>query len=315
MKTVKWSVLSVVLTLWSVLASAQIGRLEKELDGRFNFYVVNDMGRNGYYDQKPIAEKMGELAEVIGPEFVAAVGDVHHFEGVASVSDPLWMTNYELIYSHPELMLYWFPVLGNHEYNGNTQAVLDYAKISRRWCMEDRYYTKEFTVDKAGTTIRLVFVDTAPMIDKYRNGKEEYPDAGKQDMSRQFEWIDSVLTVNKATWTIVLGHHPVYAETGKTESERLDMQKRLNPILKKHKVDMYVCGHIHNFQHIRREDSPVDYIVNTAGALSRKVKATEGTQFCSGATGFSVCSASDRDLRLYMLDKDGNVLYVVERKK
>lgn len=112
MKIIKWSVLSVVLTVWSVLASAQIGHLEKELDGRFNFYVVNDMGRNGYYDQKPIAEKMGELAEVIGPEFVAAVGDVHHFEGVASVNDPLWMTNYELIYSHPELMLYWFPVLG-----------------------------------------------------------------------------------------------------------------------------------------------------------------------------------------------------------
>lgn len=128
MKIIKWSVLSVVLTVWSVLASAQIEHLEKELDGRFNFYVVNDMGRNGYYDQKPIAEKMGELAEVIGPEFVAAVGDVHHFEGVASVNDPLWMTNYELIYSHPELMLYWFPVLGNHEYNGNTQAVLDYAK-------------------------------------------------------------------------------------------------------------------------------------------------------------------------------------------
>lgn len=31
--------------------------LEKELDGRFNFYVVNDMGRNGYYDQNRLQRK------------------------------------------------------------------------------------------------------------------------------------------------------------------------------------------------------------------------------------------------------------------
>lgn len=74
-------------------------------DKKFNFYVANDLGRNGYYDQKPIAELMGTMGEEIGPEFVLATGDVHHFDGVRSVNDPLWMTNYELIYSHPELMI------------------------------------------------------------------------------------------------------------------------------------------------------------------------------------------------------------------
>ena len=33
------------------------------------------------YDQKPIAELMGEMADAIGPECVFAAGDVHHFEG------------------------------------------------------------------------------------------------------------------------------------------------------------------------------------------------------------------------------------------
>ena len=104
-------------------------------DDKFNIYVANDLGRNGYYDQKPIAELMGKMAEEVGPEFVIAAGDVHHFEGVRSVDDPLWMTNYELIYSHPELMIDWYPICGNHEYRGNTQAVLDYARVSRRWEM------------------------------------------------------------------------------------------------------------------------------------------------------------------------------------
>ena len=101
----------------------------------YQFILANDLGRNGYYDQKPIAELMGKMAENVDIEFVVAAGDVHHFEGVRSTTDPLWMTNYELIYSHPDLMIPWYPVLGNHEYRGNTQAVIDYSNVSARWRM------------------------------------------------------------------------------------------------------------------------------------------------------------------------------------
>lgn len=282
-------------------------------EDKFNFYVANDLGRNGYYDQKPIAELMGTMAEKIGPEFILATGDIHHFEGVRSVSDPLWMTNYELIYSHPELMIDWFPVLGNHEYRGNTQAVMDYSNVSRRWTMPSRYYTKVFKEE--GTSVRIVWVDTAPLIDKYREESDTYPDACKQDMNKQLAWIDSVLTVSKEDWVIVAGHHPVYAETPKDESERSNLQERLDPILRRHKVDLYICGHIHNFQHIRRPDSSIDYVVNSAGSLSRKVKSTEGTVFCSGEPGFSVCSVSKQEFNLYLIDKTGTILHTVTRKK
>ena len=101
----------------------------KAMKGNVTMYMTNDMGRNGYYDQKPIAELMGHMGETLGPKCVLAVGDIHHFNGVASVNDPLWTTNYEQVYSHPELMLNWFPVLGNHEYRGNTQAVLNYGTV------------------------------------------------------------------------------------------------------------------------------------------------------------------------------------------
>ncbi|WP_418697156.1 metallophosphoesterase [Bacteroides sp.] len=282
-------------------------------DKKLNFYVANDLGRNGYYDQKPIAELMGTMAEEVGPEFVLATGDIHHFEGVQSVNDPLWMTNYELIYTHPELMIDWFPVLGNHEYRGNTQAVLDYSNVSRRWTMPARYYTKTF--EKKGATLRVVWVDTAPMIDKYRNDSESYPDACKQDYQQQLAWVDSVLTAAKEDWVIVAGHHPIYAETPKDESERRDMQARLDPILRKHKVDMYICGHIHNFQHVRKPGSNIDYITNSAGSLSRKVNPIEGTIFCSPEPGFSIVSANKQTLELRMIDKRGNILHTVTHNK
>ena len=237
-------------------ASAQITDYSV-FDKKFNFYVANDLGRNGYYDQKPIAELMGVMAENgTDPEFVLATGDVHHFEGVRSVNDPLWMTNYELIYSHPELM-----------------------------------------------------------IDKYRNEKETYPDACQQDYKQHRAWIDSVLTAAKEDWVIVAGHHPIYAETPKDGSERRDMQSRLDPILRRHNVDMYICGHIHNFQHVRVPGSNIDYITNTSGSLSRKVNPIEGTVFCSPEPGFSIVSADKKTLELRMIDKQGNVLHTVTRSK
>lgn len=306
------SLILFLLVLVFTTAKAQISDYSIFND-KFNFYIANDLGRNGYYDQKPIAELMGTMGEEVGPEFVLATGDIHHFEGVRSVNDPLWMTNYELIYSHPELMINWYPILGNHEYRGNTQAVLDYSKVSRRWNMPARYYTKAFSEE--GTTVRIVWIDTAPLIDKYRNESETYPDACKQDMKKQLAWIDSVLTVAKEDWVIVAGHHPIYAQTSKDDSERADMQARLDPILRKHKVDMYVCGHIHNFQHIRMKGSSIDYVVNSAGSLARKVTPIEGTLFCSPEPGFSICTASKTELDLRMIDKKGNILYTVTRKK
>lgn len=280
---------------------------------RFNFYVANDLGRNGYYEQKDIAEQMGNMAEEIGPEFVLATGDIHHFEGVRSVNDPLWMTNFELIYKHPELMIDWFPVLGNHEYRGNTQAVLDYTNISRRWSMQNRYYTRSF--DDEGVTLRVVWIDTTPLIDKYRKDEKDYPDAGKQDINRQLAWLDSVLTVATEDWVIVAGHHPIYAYTTKKESERTDLQERVNPLLCKHHVDMYLCGHIHNFQHIRMPGNNIDYVVNSSASLSREVKPVVGTVFCSEKAGFSVVTASKQTLELRMFDKQGKMLHLIKRDK
>ena len=313
MKKLSSIVILFVVALVSVMAQtpAEWAKLEKSV----NFYVANDLGRNGYYDQKPIAELMGRMAETVGIECVAAAGDIHHFEGVTSTQDPLWMTNYELIYSHPELMLAWYPICGNHEYRGNTQAVVDYAKVSRRWEMPAKYYTK--VIEDDDVTVRLVFVDTTPMIEKYRKDTGKYPDACKQDVQKQLAWLDQTLADAKEDWVIVIGHHPVYAQSTKSEKERTDMQKTLNAVLLKHpNVAMYVCGHIHNFQHIRKPGCNIDYVVNTSGSLSReKVTPIDGTQFCSGVSGFSLVCADKQELDLHLIDKDGKVVYTVSHKK
>lgn len=287
----------------------------KSLEKPLNFYLANDLGRNGWYDQKPIAETMGRMAEAIDIEFVVAAGDVHHFEGVQSISDPLWMTNYELIYSHPDLMIDWYPICGNHEYRSNTDAVVEYSNVSARWTMPAKYYT--FVKEEDDVTVRIVMLDTTPMIDKYREETEKYADASKSDWNEQIAWLDKVLSEADEDWVIVVGHHPIYAYTDKSDSERTDLQQRLDPVLRKYgNVDMYLCGHIHTFQHIRRPDCDIDYIVNTSGSLSREdVKPIDGTVFCSNKSGWSLITACKDTLSLHMLDKDGSVLHTVTRTK
>ena len=180
----KFTLFTLVFSLFTQLLSAQT---IKDLKAPLTFFIANDLGRNGYYQQKKIAELMGEMAESVGPECIIAAGDIHHFSGVESIYDPLWLTNYEQVYSHPELMIPWLPICGNHEYRGNTQAVLDYSKISRRWRIDEKYYTRSY--QKKGTSIRLIWLDTTPLIQRYRKDPVTYPDAYKEDADRQLAWL------------------------------------------------------------------------------------------------------------------------------
>ncbi len=284
----------------------------EELKAPVNLFVSSDLGRVGYDEQKPIASLMGEMAEVIGPEAMLALGDTHHYMGVQSVYDPLWQSNFENIYKHPELQVPWNAICGNHEYRGNSQALIDYSKVSRRWDMSARYYSKTF--NGKGTTVKVIFIDTTPIIDKYHNDPEKYPDASKQDVDEQLEWLDNELAKATEDWIIVAGHHPIYADTPKDESERSDMQSKVGTILNRHKVDMYIGGHIHNFQHIHKNG--IDYVVNSSGSQSReKVNKVEGAVFVSGEPGFSIISADSHWLRLSMIDSKGKILHQVNKTK
>jgi hypothetical protein len=284
------------------------------LDDHFTFLIASDLGRNGYYDQMPVAETMGEVAEITGVEFIAALGDVHHFWGVASVHDPLWQTNFEWIYKHPELMIPWHPVLGNHEYRGTTQGVLDYGTVSRRWEMPGRYYSLTEPVSEDAEAL-LLFIDTSPLIDKYRENPVKFPDAGTQSMEDQLAWIDTTLGASKAEWKIVMGHHPIYAGTTKEARERTDLQQRLRPLLDVHGVGAEFSGHIHNFQHIRVPGSDVDYFVNTSASLTREVVPFDGALFSSSDPGFSLCTVTETELIATFVNDEGEIIYQHRRSK
>lgn len=311
MKKILLSIIATVLVTSS--AFAHNPREWRKLRQNINIFWASDLDRNGCFDQRVIANLMGTMAGKIRPECIVLTGDTHHGNGVKSVSDDDWRENYEEIYNHPKLNIDWWAVAGNHEYRDNSQALIDYAKVNPRWKMPAKYYTKVFK--KGGATIRFVMLDTTPLIEKFRNS-DKYPDARLQDYKAQLEWLESVLSSAKEDWVVVAGHHPIHADTKKVKAERTDMRNNVDKILRQHdNVAMYLCGHIHNFQHLRDKNSHIDYVITSSASLSRSVNITKRTVFCSPEPGFSVITASKKRLSVHMIDKNGNVLHTVTRSK
>ena len=304
------------LLLWTSFVNAQdLVNPEKLAGNTLNYIVASDMGRRGISEQKNIAVLMGKEADLNPINFIAVAGDPIHDNGVKSTSDSEWKDKFENIYTAQSLMnIPWYAVSGNHEYHGSVQAILDYSKISDRWKAPARYYSIEKCIGKSRKKCLFVFIDTAPLIDKYRSDSG-YSDAGKQDFEKQLRWIDSTLVSSNDRWKIVIGHHPVYADTEKTITERTDMQKRLGIILENRKADIYICGHIHNFQHIKPEGKAVNYIVNSSASESRKVNKTDGTLFCNPDPGFTLCSVSKSNFTFFFINHKGESVYKYTVKK
>lgn len=304
-----------LMLLWVFSLNAQLlVNPEKLPRHALNFMVVSDMGKSGASSQKNVSCVMGELAQLNNIAFIAVAGDPIHDNGVKSTDDPEWESKFENIYTAPSLQkIPWYVVSGNHEYHGNVQAILDYSKQSARWKAPSRYYAVKKKIGNSGECL-LLFIDTAPLIDKYREN-ERYSDAGKQNIERELNWIDSTLAFSTDRWKIVIGHHPVFADTDKQESERSDMQRRVEPILEKRKTDLYICGHVHDFQYIKPEEKRVSYIVNSSAAVGRPASPIKGTLFCSSNPGITLCSITRGKFTFYFYNHKGEIIYKGTIKK
>jgi 3',5'-cyclic AMP phosphodiesterase CpdA len=299
--TVSWYL--VYLAILALPLHAQPKKLDT-FKKAFNFLVVGDWGRHGEHNQREVAQQMGIYGNDLDIKFVISTGDHFYPNGVASVDDRQWIDSFENIYTAHALHCDWFLVLGNHDYRGNPQAQLDYARRSRRWNLPARYYTIEKEIDK-GVTALFVFLDTPPLIREYYKELEKTHVSG-QDTAHQYFWVDSVLASSKAQWKFVVGHHHVYTG-GKRKPEQPEMVERIKPLLEKYGVQAYFNGHEHDLQVIKR--GAVHYFVSGAGSENRPTGSIEGTIFAAEASGFMSVSLLANQMLVQVIDHTGKVLH------
>ncbi len=277
-----------------------------------NFLVVGDWGRNGQYHQQSVADQMGYAATTIGADFIISTGDNFYPKGVISTADPLWKTSFEDVYKAFSLMEDWNVVLGNHDYKGNTQAQIDYSKVSRRWQMPSNYFSKKIIIDGDSTQqILFVYTDTSPFVSKYYSEPDYKTNVAKQDTVAQIKWLNQVLADKDPNikWKIVVGHHPLYCGGKRVKSkDTYDVRNIFEPIFKKHGVDAYLCGHEHDLQHIKPAGK-THYFVSGAGCEVRPTGITPDTKFAQAAFGFMAFTITNNNMLVQVIDDKGAIIY------
>ncbi len=270
----------------------------------YNFFIFSDMGATGEFTSDLVSHTASVLGDTLHPRFIISSGDTFHDNGVRDTSDLFWKVRFENVFKGKSLRVDWLPTLGNHEYLGNPQALVDYSLKEGRWKMPSRYYTLVKHIDSK-TSLRIVILDTSPFIQKYRK-KEIYKEVLSQNPQKQVLWLDSVLASSHETWKIVVGHHPIYT----TDLGHGDTDELINdivPLIRKYNIDFYFSGHVHSFQHLNREG--VDYIVTTSACKKRLATPWFFTKYYATSLGFTLCSISNRGFRVSFINEQGKEIY------
>jgi len=285
-----------------------------------SFLAIGDFGRHGAFTQKEVARDMGTVAEILDLNFTVSVGDNFYPNGVQSTQDYQWFSSFENVYTHHLLHEPWFVALGNHDYEGNVQAQIDYTSISRRWEMPARYFERLIEIGK-GKYLQLLVIDTNPFVTKYRSDPEKYPGINDEDRKIQQEWIEGRLSTKdpKIIWKIVVGHHPLYSGgKRRNEQETKDTELLFEPMFAKYGVDAYICGHEHDLQIIRKKDQKLIQFLSGAGSELRETGKIEGSLFAEAVPGFIAFTLTQNALKAYVIrsgEKDLQVIYQTEIKK
>lgn len=279
----------------------------KKVPNALNFIVMGDWGRNGENYQKEVAAGMGKAAHDLDASFVVATGDNFYPYGVQSIHDHHWISSFENIYTAQSLHVKWYPVLGNHDYASNPDAEVEYSKISSRWTMPSRYYTKSFSIGKE--SVLMIFLDTDPIEKELRGNAYDSVKYKPGYVKAQLRWMDSLLTNSTAKWKMVVGHHPLYTGGWRKESEDTKrMKELLEPVFTKYKVDVYIAGHEHHLEYIKPA-GPTHYIISGAASEARPATLYPVIGKFSAATqGFATFSVTPSQLLVQFIDYKARII-------
>jgi 3',5'-cyclic AMP phosphodiesterase CpdA len=269
-----------------------------------NFMVIGDWGVKGSEFQKEVAQSLAYEAQRDSSRFIISTGDNFYDSGVENLADEHWNASYESIYTAPSLYVPWYVILGNHDYEGNIQAQIDYTARSPRWRLPAPYYTVEKRLED-GTSVLFVFIDTNPLVERTIDPAEVTKSASAA--AAQLNWLDDTLARTNADWKFVVGHHPLYA-VGEKHQDNEVLIENLASLLVTREVDVYLSGHAHSLQHVKA-DGGIDYFISGSGGKVRPVTPDASTLAALAVPGFLAISVYPDHALAQFVDLDGGLQY------
>lgn len=198
----------------------------------YRFIAIGDWGTGNQF-QKDVARQMAALYRHEPFDAVLMLGDNIYENGDIKKHGKAYFTDMyaPLIQGGAQFIV----ALGNHDRRGGFQD--DQVRFFK---MPGYYY-----------------VVHKPDIDFFVLDTNTF---SKDDLQRK--WLEKALADSKASWKIVLGHHPIYS-SGEHGVNPL-LLKTLEPILVQGGADFYLAGHDHDYERLAPIQG-VQYIVSGGG--------------------------------------------------
>lgn len=264
------------------------------LEDELRLVTFGDWGDGGE-EQIAVARAMDRLAGQIGGFHGGLMlGDNFYTSGVSGVDDSKWNRFFAHLYDTEQLgKLPWFVVLGNHDYEGDEEAQIQYTAMSAgRWNMPAHYFRKDFVARNGTNLLTVLAIDT----------NEDFG-----DWDGQLRWLEKELSAQQGALqpTVVIGHHTIisYAFHGTTEF----VAQRIDPLLQRYRPLAYLCGHDHNLQ-LNESGNMLYAVLGGGGRDIRPVTAGPSNLFGVDSYGFGVLRVSRTNFSLELHDTMGRSL-------
>jgi len=275
-----WGVATLPLFFWDAPPVFSV----KPASAPIRVLAISDFGTGGQEQQLPF-DTMLKYHRARPFDFGITLGDNYQDDGAHGPADSRWDEYWGGLY--PRLGIPFYASLGNHDWGSpdGPAAEILYSQKGVAWRLPAPYYT--FT---AGP-VQFFALNTVLLSEA------------------QLLWLREELTKSTAKWKVVYGHYHVYSAVRGDNDELI---KRLLPILEENHVDLYLCGHEHLFQHLKREGGVHFFVNGAAGGGARSVEkpAYGGLLFVAEKkAGFTVLEADGSGLTVQFIGENGGQLY------
>jgi tartrate-resistant acid phosphatase type 5 len=259
--------------------------------------------------QRAVSEGMTRYARrcEFRPDALAMLGDNFYGGlGGSGVASPRWERNIEAMYPAESFPGPLYAVLGNHDYGDEAGCASAVAQLAyrghapqSRWTMPHKWY--RFDLEAAGEPLaKVLVIDTNFVFGGGLTSRER---------KKQWAWLANELSKRRqAPFVFVLGHHPVFSDGSHGDTRSLI--DHLDPLLRRHKVDLYLCGHDHDLQHIELKGHPTSFVVSGAGgARAREIRGRKRGAFAKAVYGFTHIELQRERFTLRHVDANGRQLH------
>ncbi|MBI1370470.1 MAG: acid phosphatase [Planctomycetes bacterium] len=287
-----------------------------------HWLAIGDFG-SASKAQTQVAKMMaGYLKQLeVKPTGLLLLGDNFYGKMPGGLKSERWESGFEKMYPKSVFDCPCPAVLGNHDYRdqpGNNEVQVAYTKTAgTRWKMPHPWYRMDVPGKDGKPLVTFLFIDTnLPSVKNELGapaGSQHWPTLKPSEADEQWKWIRTQLAADRAPWTICIGHHPVYSNGQHGDTKGL--VDDLAPLLQEHGVQLYLCGHDHDMQHLELEGLKTSFVVSGGGGAGvRELKNKERPAFGLNTNGFTHMHLNAQRFVIRHFNEHGEQIHAFEKK-